>query len=192
MRRRTFVFLLACVSVPALAGAQEPAAEAPQTRVEVIADQRAAKVAELWPERQSGMVDKSTPWPNAASARGSTRGAASTGRNWWSVACDRVRASAPAWVTGARSCGRSGWAIGQRRAGRCRAATCSTSHSISGPFVPSGRRCSGTRSSSIRLTSTTTALATSRWRRTEPAIATTTSPPTSAPSTGPSGRCASA
>ena len=64
------MFLLACVSVPALAGAQEPAADAPQTRAEVIADQRAAKVAELWPERQSGMVDK----VNALAERGFREG----------------------------------------------------------------------------------------------------------------------
>src|SRR5262245_32011100 len=38
--------------------AQEPATEVPATRAEAIAEARADKVAELWPERQSPLVNK--------------------------------------------------------------------------------------------------------------------------------------
>ncbi len=38
--------------------AQEPGTEAPRTRAEAIEDERADKVAELWPERQSPMVNR--------------------------------------------------------------------------------------------------------------------------------------
>jgi outer membrane protein assembly factor BamA len=64
------MLLPACVLLPFLAGAQEPASDAPQTRSEAIADERAAKVAELWPERQSAMVDK----VNALAERGLREG----------------------------------------------------------------------------------------------------------------------
>src|SRR5262249_10195666 len=48
----------ACVSLAMPARAQEPpAGGAPQTRAEVIATDRADKVAQLWPERQNAMVD---------------------------------------------------------------------------------------------------------------------------------------
>ena len=46
-----------CVSTPALALAQTPPADTPQTRADVIAAERAEKVASLWPERQKAMVD---------------------------------------------------------------------------------------------------------------------------------------
>jgi hypothetical protein len=42
----------------AWAYAQEPATNVPATRVEAIAEARADKVAELWPERQSPLVNK--------------------------------------------------------------------------------------------------------------------------------------
>ena len=49
-----FLFLLAATPVLAQAA---PTSEVPQTREEVIAAERADKVAELWPERQDAMVD---------------------------------------------------------------------------------------------------------------------------------------
>jgi len=54
--------LLPCVLtslllVPAVSAGQQPAPEIPSTREEAIAAERADKVAELWPERQSPMVD---------------------------------------------------------------------------------------------------------------------------------------
>jgi hypothetical protein len=52
---RRFAFLLVIVATPAWA--QDPSASAPQTREEVIAGERADKVAQLWPERQNAMVD---------------------------------------------------------------------------------------------------------------------------------------
>src|SRR4029078_1341600 len=39
------------------ASAQEPSSDFPQTREEVLAAERADKVAELWPERQNSMFD---------------------------------------------------------------------------------------------------------------------------------------
>ena len=52
---------LFCVAVvgesPAQTPTQEPGAAAPQTRAEVIGQERAEKIAELWPERQNAMVD---------------------------------------------------------------------------------------------------------------------------------------
>ena len=53
-RAFTALMLLAC-AVPSLA--QQPTTEAPTTREEAIAVERADKVAELWPERQSPLVD---------------------------------------------------------------------------------------------------------------------------------------
>ena len=47
--------LLPFIATPATA--QDQPGAAPQTREEVIAAERAEKVAELWPERQNGMVD---------------------------------------------------------------------------------------------------------------------------------------
>jgi len=49
--------LFVCLSTPGLALAQTPPADVPQTRAEVIAAERAEKVATLWPERQNAMVD---------------------------------------------------------------------------------------------------------------------------------------
>src|SRR5262247_3500438 len=49
------VMWLVCAS-PA-ARAQAPAAGVPATRAEAIADARTEKVAELWPERQSPLVN---------------------------------------------------------------------------------------------------------------------------------------
>ena len=49
---------LAALLVAAPVLAQEPATSPPQTRAEAIADERNAKVAELWPQRQSPMVDR--------------------------------------------------------------------------------------------------------------------------------------
>lgn len=56
MSRHTFVaFLILAHAFPVLA--QEPAATTATTRAEVIAAERAEKVAELWPERTSPIVD---------------------------------------------------------------------------------------------------------------------------------------
>jgi hypothetical protein len=63
VRARTFIpitFLCMAVTTPGEAReqtAQSPPAEGPRTRAEVIADDRAEKVAVLWPERQSPMVN---------------------------------------------------------------------------------------------------------------------------------------
>ncbi len=46
-----------CLLTPSLALAQATPADAPQTRAEAIAAERAEKVATLWPERQNAMVD---------------------------------------------------------------------------------------------------------------------------------------
>ena len=54
-RLRRFAFLLFIAATPAWA--QDQPASAPQTREEVIAGERADKVAQLWPERQNAMVD---------------------------------------------------------------------------------------------------------------------------------------
>jgi len=64
---RRFLFLLLIAGTPAWAqdqAAQAPQtrqpdqpASVPQTREEVIAGERADKVAQLWPERQNAMVD---------------------------------------------------------------------------------------------------------------------------------------
>ncbi|MFI5177971.1 MAG: hypothetical protein ACHQO8_05395, partial [Vicinamibacterales bacterium] len=43
------------MATPALA--QDPQPDQPKTRADVIAAERAEKVATLWPERQNGMVD---------------------------------------------------------------------------------------------------------------------------------------
>jgi outer membrane protein assembly factor BamA len=64
---------LAAVLVAAPVLAQEPAPGPPQTRAEAIADERSAKVAELWPQRQSPMVDRM----NALVERGLQEGLAS-------------------------------------------------------------------------------------------------------------------
>jgi len=61
--------ILACLS-PVSPVAQEPTSGQPQTRAEAMAEERAAKVAELWPERQSPMVDKI----NALAERGFREG----------------------------------------------------------------------------------------------------------------------
>ncbi len=63
-----FAFLLLAATTPALAQGQSGAA--PQTREEVIAGERADKVAELWPERQNAMVDMA----NGLSERGLKEG----------------------------------------------------------------------------------------------------------------------
>jgi outer membrane protein assembly factor BamA len=52
---RRSAFLLALAAMPA--SAQEQSSDVPQTREEVLAAERADKVAELWPERQNAMVD---------------------------------------------------------------------------------------------------------------------------------------
>jgi hypothetical protein len=52
-RTFTTLMLLAC-AVPSFA--QQPATEAPRTREEAIAAERADKLAELWPERQAPLV----------------------------------------------------------------------------------------------------------------------------------------
>ena len=64
------------VAAPVMAqepATQEPATGPPQTRAEAIADERSAKVAELWPQRQSPMVDRM----NALVERGLQEGLAS-------------------------------------------------------------------------------------------------------------------
>jgi outer membrane protein assembly factor BamA len=48
-------FLLVFAATPA--SAQEQSSDVPQTREEVLAAERADKVAQLWPERQNAMVD---------------------------------------------------------------------------------------------------------------------------------------
>ena len=57
LTRLARLVLSMCVSTPALALAQTPPADTPQTRADVIAAERAEKVATLWPERQRAMVD---------------------------------------------------------------------------------------------------------------------------------------
>src|SRR4026208_25332 len=53
--RALTVLTLLVLAVPA--SAQQAATGAPTTREEAIASERADKLAELWPERQSPMVD---------------------------------------------------------------------------------------------------------------------------------------
>ena len=65
---RRVAFLLFIAATPALA--QDQTGAVPQTREEVIAGQRADKVAELWPERQNAMVDIA----NGLSERGLNEG----------------------------------------------------------------------------------------------------------------------
>jgi hypothetical protein len=50
-------FLLACLLVAAPVLAQDTQSDQPKTRAEVIAAERADKLATLWPERQNAMVD---------------------------------------------------------------------------------------------------------------------------------------
>ena len=77
---RRFAFLLFIAATPAWAQDQRASApqtreqdqpvSAPQTREEVIAGERADKVAQLWPERQNAMVDIA----NGLSERGLNEG----------------------------------------------------------------------------------------------------------------------
>jgi outer membrane protein assembly factor BamA len=53
----TVLLVLLAMACAAPALGQDPSAEAPATRAETIAADRADKVAELWPERQNAMVD---------------------------------------------------------------------------------------------------------------------------------------
>ena len=55
MPRALTTLMLLVYAVPSFA--QQPATDAPRTREEAIAAERADKVAELWPERQSPMVE---------------------------------------------------------------------------------------------------------------------------------------
>jgi len=57
MRQAIVYSCLLLLTRPLSVFAQEPSTETPRTRAEAIADDRAAKVAELWPERESPMVD---------------------------------------------------------------------------------------------------------------------------------------
>jgi len=70
MRQVLAASVLACCTAAPAVRAQEPTSDQPQTRAAAIADQRAAKVAELWPERQSPMVEK----VNALAERGFREG----------------------------------------------------------------------------------------------------------------------
>jgi outer membrane protein assembly factor BamA len=67
---RLSVLLLALVVVATPVAAQSPGTAAPQTREDLIAAERAEKVAELWPERQSAIVDMA----NRLSERGFDEG----------------------------------------------------------------------------------------------------------------------
>jgi outer membrane protein assembly factor BamA len=49
---------LVCLAISVPVFSQEPQGEAPRTREEAIATERADKVAELWPERQSPLVNR--------------------------------------------------------------------------------------------------------------------------------------
>ena len=51
-----------CVSTPALALAQTPPADTPPTRADAIAQERAEKLIELWPEHQSPAVNIANGW----------------------------------------------------------------------------------------------------------------------------------
>ena len=84
--------LLLVLAVPS--SAQQTATNAPGTREEAIASERADKVAELWPERQSPMVDTAN---RLVGARAQGRPRLREGRQWsadraW-AACDRARGS---------------------------------------------------------------------------------------------------
>ena len=156
-------FRLAALLVAAPVLAQEPTTSPPQTRAEAIADERSAKVAELWPERQSPMVDRI----NALAERGLREGLDSgRGANGAQLVFGGMRSGQG--FSGGIGYRRSDFwqeRLGYRVTARgtpSMAPTCSTSISTSRGCEPNARSCSGTRSSSTRRGSTTTASATSR------------------------------
>ena len=79
-----------CVSTPALALAQTPPADVPQTRADVIAAER-AEMASLWPERQKAMVDLVNGLVERGFRKGSIRDAAPTACSWSLAACGQHR-----------------------------------------------------------------------------------------------------
>ena len=157
--------------------------ETPRTRAEAIEDERADKVAELWPERQSPMVDRVERSGRARVQGGSGFRA---GRQRCPVAVGRHAIGSGDSPAGSATVGRiSGRSVsGYRATARGtfqRAYMFDFRSRLSGTSNASGRRCGGTRSSRARRTSITTDSGTRRPKRTTRAFSTTTSPPTSAP-----------
>ena len=174
--RLAILLLITCSS----ASAQELETSTPTTRAEAIAEERAEKIASLWPERQSPMVAR----VNGLVDRGLGEG----------LDCGKG-ANGPQLVLGGMRSGQGmSVGIGYRRSDLWRerlgyrvtargtlqgAYMCSTSISTSRGFEPNARSCGGTRSSRTHLGSTTTAPATTHRARIRHTSPIATSPATS-------------